>query len=76
MTDQSSKYEVASKEYAGRFQNNDFVRSIAKSSFLAGASFAEKEAHNAAIDKALTTMKIEWREDRHKIYNAIEKLKI
>jgi hypothetical protein len=37
---------------------------------------AEKEAHNVAIDKALTTMKIEWREDRHEIYNAIEKLKL
>jgi dsDNA-specific endonuclease/ATPase MutS2 len=37
---------------------------------------AKEEAHNEAIDKALTVMKIEWREDRHEIYNAIEKLKL
>lgn len=80
--DNQKKYEEAAKARYPLNNGAEYDPECAKwqdhavIAFLAGASFAEKEAHNAAIDKALTAMKIEWREDRHEIYNAIAKLKI
>ena len=74
-----SKYEEAAKEYFAHIEDSLIYpvnHEDLENAFLAGAEHASKEAHNAAIDKALTVMKIEWREDRHEIYNAIEKLKL
>lgn len=53
MTDQKSKYEEAAKaKYPGWF--DDYEDGIQMSAYVAGASFAEKEAHNTAINKAIS----------------------
>lgn len=54
-TDNQKKYEEAAKEYAATFfqmSTGPGYRSTVKD-FIAGASFAEKEGWNAAIDKAI-----------------------
>ncbi len=72
-----SKYEEAAKQHfdaIGRPDDGNEMRA-----WIAGAEHASKEAHNAAIDKALNQLKIDvfYREvDIKKIIESIEKLKI
>lgn len=88
--DQRKKYEEAAKEYVeGKFQ---YIRaevevSDVQAGFLAGASYASqdteervKQAHNAAIDKALAIVNDAYTFDREdKIFaieDEIQKLKL
>lgn len=73
MSDNQKKYEEAAKEYRERFQIN--MNSVLDAQFKAGASFAEKEAHNAAIDKAIVIVKSK-NFNRWPFEEELEKLKI
>lgn len=52
-TDNQKKYEAAAREYSEGNGLSMNIKSNAYNSFLAGASFAEKDGWNAAIDKAI-----------------------
>lgn len=79
MTTDNSRYEEAAKEYAATFfqmSTGPGYRSTVKD-FIAGASFAEKQGWNAAIDKAMSLI-MEKNHDYpiHHVYEELDKLKI
>lgn len=76
--DNQKKYEEAANAHAATFfqlSTGPGYQACVKD-FLTGASFAEKEGWNAAIDKALKCFTAEAYASHNDVWKEIEKLKI
>lgn len=76
MTTDNSRYEAAAKEYAKKEYGSNFLRVFEEKDFIAGASFAEKQSWNAAIDKAIDLILRSVEHEAEHLAEELEKLKL